>query len=113
MHFKEFTKLTFKRGVRGKGENMISKHDILLTSRHNASKLANFAPEFETGDSHGLDMRLSNKVFNTLKTHAEHESSRRSKRLNDKQDKSTNVCLKIIQFIQILFKIKKKRLKIL
>jgi RIO kinase 3 len=76
--------------VSGKGENMISKHDIPLTTRHNASKINFFPPDFETGDSHGFDMRLSNKVYNELKIHSEKSPSRRF-RVNDKQDRSTNV----------------------
>jgi RIO kinase 3 len=80
--------LTFKRGVHGKGENMISKHDILLNNRHNASKVMKFPPEFETGDTHGIDMRIPNKVFNELKVHSLHEEKRYN-RLHDKQDKAT------------------------
>lgn len=68
---------------------MISKHDLLLNYRHNASKVINlFPPEFETGDSHGIDMKLSNQVYNTLKMHSE---KKRTNRVNDKQDKSTNM----------------------
>lgn len=87
-------KLTFKNGVHGKGENMISKHDLLLSGRHNAAKMINFPPEFEIGDSHGMNngMRLSNKVFNDLKSHSIHEK-KYLHRIHDKQDKSTSVSL--------------------
>ena len=36
--------ITFKRGVHGKGENMISKHDIPLNNRHNAERVMKFPP---------------------------------------------------------------------
>ena len=69
---------------------MISKHDLLLNGRHNASKVINlFPPEFDTGDSHNIDMRLSNKVYNSLKLHSLNEE-KRFNRLGDKQDRSTN-----------------------
>lgn len=88
----ELVKLTFKNGVHGKGENMISKHDLHLSGRHNAAKIMNFPPEYDIGDSHGMTngMRLSNKVFNELKSHSIHEK-KYLHRINDKQDKSTNV----------------------
>jgi hypothetical protein len=89
-HYKELEKIKFKNGVHGKGDQMISKHDLLLSSRHNASKVMKFPPEFETGDSHSIDMRLSNKVFNTLKVHSL-QVEKRSNRLHDKKDQSTNV----------------------
>ena len=76
---------------------MISKHDLLLSGRHNASKVMKFPPEFETGDSHTIDMRLSNKVFNSLKVHSLHEE-KRNNRLNDKKDQSTNVMLIPVKF---------------
>lgn len=79
--------LSFKRGVRGKGENMISKHDLELSAKNNGSKVMNFPPEFETGDGHNFEFRLSNKVFNQLKMHSFHEGKRG--KIHDKQDKST------------------------
>jgi RIO kinase 3 len=85
----ELLKMKFKRGVHGKGQNMISKHDTTLNGRHNANKVMKFPPEFETGDNHSIDMRLPNNVYNTLKSHSIHEE-KRANRLNDKHDKSTN-----------------------
>lgn len=79
--------LSFKRGVRGKGENMISKHDLELSAKNNGSKVMNFPPEFDTGDGHNFEFRLSNKVFNQLKMHSFHEGKRG--KIHDKQDKST------------------------
>ena len=86
----ELGKIQFKNGVHGKGENMISKHDLLLSARNNAFKLAKFPPEFETGDSHNENIRLPNNVYNTLKVHSLSETKRHASRLGDKQDKSTS-----------------------
>ena len=69
---KDVPNIVFINGVHGKGENMISKHDIALSGKRNASKVMNFPPEFETGDGHGINMSLSNSVFNTLKIHSMH-----------------------------------------
>jgi RIO kinase 3 len=79
----------FKRGVVGKGDQMKSKHDILLSNRHNGAKVMDFPPEFDTGDKHGLDLRLSNQVFNKLKSHS-HQLGKRTNRVRDKRDQATN-----------------------
>ncbi len=68
---------------------MKSKHDILLANRHNGAKVMDFPPEFDTGDKHGLDLRLSNQVFNKLKSHS-HHLGKRSNRIKDKRDQATN-----------------------
>ena len=96
---KDVPNIVFINGVHGKGENMISKHDIALSGKRNASKVMNFPPEFETGDGHGINMSLSNSVFNTLKIHSMHESKRHS-RLHDKTEKSTTVSLLYIYITQ-------------
>merc|ERR1712127_836144 len=66
----ELETMVFGRGgVSGKGDQMVSKHDALLSSKNNAHKMMrNFPSEFDTGDSHAMDMRLSNRVFNSLRT---------------------------------------------
>jgi RIO kinase 3 len=87
--------------VSGKGDEMITKHDILLNSRHNATKFMSFPPEFDTGDSKGFDMRLPNKVYNQLKIH----SLKKFGRIQDKQDKSTNVIALDPKTRLILFKL--------
>jgi hypothetical protein len=91
--FQDVPKIVFKNGIHGKGENMISKHDLALCGKRNASRVMNFPPEFETGDGHGIKMSLSNAVFNTLKIHSMSEAKRHN-RLHDKKDKSTAVILK-------------------
>jgi RIO kinase 3 len=97
--------MTFKNGVRGKGANMISKHDLALSSRLNASKVINFPPEFEMGDPQSIKMRLPNKVFNELKLHSLREESRHN-RLNDKHDKATTVMSLDPKTKLILFKVR-------
>ena len=82
-----------KSGVRGKGAQMVTKHDALLNGRNNASKvISQFPPEFETGDytRGSFDMRLPNHVYNALKIHSVKVESRMN-RLHDKSDQSTNV----------------------
>ena len=96
--------MTFKRGVRGKGENMISKHDLVLSAKLNGSKVMNFPPEFDTGDGHNFEFRLSNKVFNQLKMHSLAEE-KRNNRLHDKHDKSTAVMSLDPKTKLILFKL--------
>ena len=52
--------------------------------------LLQFPPEFETGDGCGIDMKLSNKVYNKLKQHSE-QVDKRSQRLHEKKEHSTAV----------------------
>lgn len=84
----ELFNLKFKNGTHGKGENMISKHDSDLNSRQNASRVMKFPPEFETGDGHGIHMKIPNKVFNELKVHSI-QVDKRSSRLHDKEERAT------------------------
>jgi RIO kinase 3 len=98
--------LTFKRGIHTTRDGqVISKHDLGLASKHNASKVMNlFAPEFETGDSRRINMRLSNQVYNTLKIHSMHTEKRKN-RLHDKKDHATNTMSLDPRTRLILFKL--------
>lgn len=49
-----------------------------------------FAPGFQVGDGIGMDLKLSNHVFNALKQHA-YSEERRSARLHEKKEHSTAV----------------------
>lgn len=51
-----------------------------------------FAPEFQVGDGIGMDLKLSNHVFNALKQHA-YSEERRSARLHEKKEHSTAVSI--------------------
>ena len=51
-----------------------------------------FAPGFQVGDGIGMDLKLSNHVFNALKQHA-YSEERRSARLHEKKEHSTAVSI--------------------
>ncbi|XP_048730947.2 serine/threonine-protein kinase RIO3-like isoform X2 [Ostrea edulis] len=77
-----------KYGVSGKGKNITTKHDAEICGRKNASKLMDLPPEFRSGDGEGIDMKLSNKVYNKLKMHSLAEN-KRSQRVHEKKEFST------------------------
>lgn len=66
---------------------MVTKHNQDITGRKNACKVMSFPPEFSTGDGAGFDMKLSNKVFNQLKTH----SKKATKKQHKAQDRKENI----------------------
>ncbi|XP_065093374.1 serine/threonine-protein kinase RIO3 [Ochlerotatus camptorhynchus] len=66
---------------------MVTKHNQDITGRKNACKVMSFPPEFSTGDGAGFDMKLSNKVFNQLKTH----SQKATKKQHKAQDRKENI----------------------
>lgn len=68
---------------------MVTKHDMTASGRRNACRVMTaFPPEICTGDGGGFDMRLSNKVFNSLRAHHQSESKRRL-RVSDKSERAT------------------------
>ncbi|XP_053105404.1 serine/threonine-protein kinase RIO3 isoform X1 [Hemicordylus capensis] len=79
---------TPKRGFIGKGKDITTKHDEVVCGRKNTARMENFAPEFQVGDGIGMDLKLSNHVFNALKQHA-YSEERRSARLHEKKEHST------------------------
>ncbi|XP_053715111.1 serine/threonine-protein kinase RIO3 [Synchiropus splendidus] len=79
---------TPRRGFSGKGKNITTKHDEVTCGRKNTARMDNFAPEVHVGDGLGMDLKLSNQVFNSLKRHCQSEE-RRSARLHDKKEHST------------------------
>lgn len=64
---------------------IITKHDENLCGVRNACRVMSFPPEFETGDAAGFDIKLSNAVFNQLKTFSE-----KTKKTNKAQDRREN-----------------------
>ncbi|XP_053675775.1 serine/threonine-protein kinase RIO3 [Anopheles nili] len=66
---------------------MLTKHNLDISGRSNACKVMSFPPEFSTGDAAGFDMKLSNKVFNQLKSH----SKKTSKAKHKAQDRKENI----------------------
>ncbi|CAF0787240.1 unnamed protein product [Didymodactylos carnosus] len=78
-----------KRGTSGKGASMVTKHNPVICGKRNVSKIMNtFPPEFDTGDGITVNLQLSNKIYNELKTHSLAEE-RRMTRLHDKVEKAT------------------------
>ncbi|KAF3836374.1 hypothetical protein F7725_028932 [Dissostichus mawsoni] len=60
----------------------------LRTQEH--ARMDNFAPGVHIGDGLGMDLKLSNQVYNSLKQHCYNEQ-RRSARLHEKKEHSTAV----------------------
>lgn len=54
----------------GEGSEIVTKHDMLISSRINACRVLEFPPGIQTGDTGGFDAKLNNKVFNTLRAHS-------------------------------------------
>ncbi|XP_013878072.1 serine/threonine-protein kinase RIO3 [Austrofundulus limnaeus] len=79
---------TPRRGFSGKGKNITTKHDEDTCGRKNTARMENFAPEVQVGDGLGMDLKLSNQVFNSLKQHC-YSEQRRSARLHEKKEHST------------------------
>uniref|UniRef100_A0A1A9UR86 Serine/threonine-protein kinase RIO3 n=1 Tax=Glossina austeni TaxID=7395 RepID=A0A1A9UR86_GLOAU len=63
---------------------MITKHDANLCGVRNACRMMSFPLEVATGDGAGFDMKLSNSVFNQLKTHA--RKGHKKNRMQDRKD---------------------------
>uniref|UniRef100_A0AAY5KFD3 Serine/threonine-protein kinase RIO3 n=1 Tax=Esox lucius TaxID=8010 RepID=A0AAY5KFD3_ESOLU len=79
---------TPRKGFTGKGKNITTKHDEVVCGRKNTSRMDNFAPEVNVGDGLGMDLKLSNQVYNSLKQHC-YSEQRRSSRLHEKKEHST------------------------
>ncbi|XP_033219326.1 serine/threonine-protein kinase RIO3 [Belonocnema kinseyi] len=60
----------------GEGSQIVTKHDILMSSRINACRLLEFPPGIETGDTGKFDVKLGNRVFNDLRAHSHAHCSR-------------------------------------
>ncbi|XP_046749111.1 serine/threonine-protein kinase RIO3-like isoform X1 [Diprion similis] len=54
----------------GEGSEIVTKHDMLMSSRINACRVLAFPPGIKTGDAGSFDMKLNNKVFNSLRAHS-------------------------------------------
>lgn len=67
---------------------IITKHDAQMCGVRNAQRLMSFPTEFTTGDAAGFDMKLSNKVFNQLKSYSQ-KTKKTNKAQDRREDKST------------------------
>lgn len=77
-----------RKGFVGKGKNITTKHDEEVCGRKNTARMENFAPEVQVGDGIGMDLKLSNHVYNALKRHC-YTEQRRSARVHEKKEHST------------------------
>ncbi|CAG9824592.1 unnamed protein product [Phaedon cochleariae] len=76
-------------GYKMKDGEMVTKHDGVMSGMKNACKLLSFPPEFRTGDGENFDLKLSNKVFNSLKMYSKRGEARRYKVHDKKEDHAT------------------------
>lgn len=81
---KKFRGLNRKGFTHDEDGVIITKHDPQMCGVRNACRVMSFPPEFSTGDAGGFDMKLSNQVFNQLKSY-----SRKAKK-NRAQDRRDN-----------------------
>lgn len=70
------------------GEEIITKHDSLISERKNTKNLEQFPSNFQSGDVNE-DIRLPNHVYNKLKIHSMKEEQS-NMRLHEKQEHSTH-----------------------
>ncbi|KYN30629.1 Serine/threonine-protein kinase RIO3 [Trachymyrmex septentrionalis] len=68
----------------GKDSKIVTKHDILMSSRINACRLLQFPPGIHTGDTGGFDVKLNNKVYNSLLTHSRAQYSKERAKVSPK-----------------------------
>ncbi|KAJ8683202.1 hypothetical protein QAD02_018994 [Eretmocerus hayati] len=66
----------YKKVGEGEDSQILTKHDMLMTSRMNACRVLEFPPGIQTGDTGGFDVKLNNKVFNSLRQHSHAHCSR-------------------------------------
>ncbi|XP_076635173.1 serine/threonine-protein kinase RIO3 [Colletes latitarsis] len=60
----------------GEGSQIVTKHDMVMCSRINACRVLQFPPGIDTGDTEGFDVKLNNKVFNSLRAHSHAQCSK-------------------------------------
>lgn len=77
-----------RRGISGKGDALVTKHNATICGKRNVARVMNtFPPEFDTGNVMN-ETRLSNRVYNQLKLHS-YAEEKRMNRLHDKVEKAT------------------------
>uniref|UniRef100_A0A7E4UNV8 Serine/threonine-protein kinase RIO3 n=1 Tax=Panagrellus redivivus TaxID=6233 RepID=A0A7E4UNV8_PANRE len=96
----EFPPCGFRKDPSGNG-NIITKHDKEITAAKNCERAMHFPTGVQTGDFVGHN--ISNRVFNSLRTHVKAES-KRQQRLKDKDEQATNEATVDGQTRLILFK---------
>lgn len=68
-----------------------TKHDSDISGRRNACKMMSFPPDISTGDAGSFDMKLSNAVFNQLRSHTKQMRNKYNKASDRKEDMATAV----------------------
>lgn len=83
--------------------DMVTKHDITLSGRKNAYRfMSSFPPEFHTGDGAGFDLKISNKVFNSLRRYSNKEQSHRRHKIRDKREDQATKEFAVDEFTRLL-----------
>ncbi|XP_012282785.1 serine/threonine-protein kinase RIO3 [Orussus abietinus] len=72
----------------GEGSEIVTKHDLLMSSRINACRVLEFPPGIQTGDTGGFDVKLNNKVFNSLRAHSHAHCSREKSKFRPRAKKA-------------------------
>ncbi|XP_059098502.1 serine/threonine-protein kinase RIO3-like [Tigriopus californicus] len=67
----------------------ITKHDSELSQRSNGRRIMEFPPGIDTGDGGGIEMKLSNQVYNKIRNFSIKEGKKKHK-VHDKAEKSTS-----------------------
>ncbi len=83
----EIPKCGYKKDA--KSGEFVTKHDKDINGRSNGKRLLRDV-NIETGDGGGIDMKLSNAVFNDIRKFSAKEMKRKTK-IKDKTDKATAV----------------------
>ena len=79
-----------KSGITKTGSgSIVTKHDTVISGRKNACRAMELTSGIQIGDGGGFDMKLSNPVYNHLKSFSMAEQ-KRSARLHDKHEKATS-----------------------
>lgn len=88
---KEGKQINKKKGYSVDEEGVVkTKHDADISGRRNACRVMSFPPEFSTGDAGAFDMKLSNTVFNQLRSHTK-QTKKYNKASDRKEDIATAV----------------------
>ncbi|XP_011869834.1 PREDICTED: serine/threonine-protein kinase RIO3 [Vollenhovia emeryi] len=69
---------------KGNDSQIVTKHDILMSSRINACRVLQFPPGIDTGDTGGFDVKLNNKVYNTLRAYSRAQCSKERAKVSPK-----------------------------
>lgn len=72
----------------GKDSQIVTKHDMLMSSRINACRVLQFPPGIHTGDTGGFDVKLNNKVYNTLRAYSRAQYSKERAKISPKPKNS-------------------------